>query len=229
MADTQSRYNNNARRFANKMVCRGMGKIKSNASEFEIEAGPAPKPSVKNNKIGPPLSRRRSILKGRHVPSGKCEKRLTRNPRKGVLPRCGPGIVSDDGKCIPATASNVFGIPRTAVVSTRRQKSTLTRQPRKGVMPRCGPGTIVSDDGKCIPVTASNVFGMTKTTVGRTPVPSDYSCENKKPTSDLMVTIIKEVVTNANNAMEYPKRGVITLTTATAMENSKDMIFTPRP
>lgn len=108
-------------------------------------------------------------------------------------------------------------------VSTRRQKSTLTKFKQK--TPKCGPGTIVSDNGKCVPATASNVFGMTKTTIGRTPIPADYSCEVKKPTSDLMCHIILVMVRNLQNNYEQVVRGNHNLAAGDAAMHASGLIF----
>lgn len=122
---------------------------------------------------------------------------------------------------------------RNKVIATRRQKSTVkTTKTNARVVnssatqSKCGPGTTITPEGNCVPATPSNVFGMSQTTVGRAPVPSDYSCETRKPTGVLLTKLLDAAVISFANGNALP---VHTMALLDAVWDTKDFIFSSAP
>lgn len=164
-------------------------------------------------------ARKKSLCKRTRKNEGSQKKKYVEKKNRVKPTGKGPQL----GDVVDKSTAQTMSTPRRSV-STRRQKSTLTRLNKKtGPVPKCGPGTVVTEDGKCVPATAGNVFGMTKTTSGRTPIPADYSCEFKKPTSDTMKKIIVYIV--QNNPFEGETIANNQLSLAAAIVHTKGLIF----
>lgn len=135
---------------------------------------------------------------------------------------------------VSRTKHSVKSIPRRKLMATRRQKSTL--KPRTNVnasstQSKCGPGTTITSEGNCVPATPSNVFGMAQTTVGWTPIPSDYSCETRKPTGVLLRKLIDVEETRRQAEMQpsvavvQPAGPVRPISVAAAVTDTSHYIF----